>query len=114
MVRGRTTFIISLTFFTLIFLILGIMGISIINLNVNAQSPPVAVALSNQTSAIELSNVTLNGFSSYSPENISISNYNWTETDANAPVNLIVRGSNATFKAPLLAGENHVNYTFSL
>ena len=90
------------------------MGSTFIDLNVNAQSPPVAVALSNQTSALEFSNVTLDGSSSFSPENISITNYNWTEKDANPPVHLIANGSDATFKAPALAGQNHVNYTFSL
>ena len=90
------------------------MGGAFIDLNINAQSPPVAVALANQTSVLELSNVTLYGSSSFSPENISITNYNWTEIDANSPVHLIASGSNATFKAPDLAGQNPVNYTFSL
>ena len=65
------------------------MGGAFIDLNINAQSPPVAVALANQTSMLELSNVTLYGSSSFSPENISITNYNWTEIDANPPVHLI-------------------------
>ena len=79
-----------------------------------AQVPPSAVATVDQASVNQLTNVTLDGSASFSPEGISISIYNWSEVDTNQPVILIRNGSKATFQAPNVTGPSPVNYTFRL
>ena len=79
-----------------------------------AQVPPSAVATVDQASVNQLTNVTLDGSASSSPEGISISIYNWSEVDTNQPVILVRNGSKATFQAPNVTGPSPVNYTFRL
>ena len=79
-----------------------------------AQVPPLAVATVDQASVNELTNVTLDGSASSSPEGSLISIYNWSEVDTNQPVILVRNGSKATFQAPNVTGLSPVNYTFRL